>query len=73
MVALDDNIVVVKLNMYILAVTCQETNCVQSHLKLGTGANERAANWLDVTLPVKLDCNQLVFTLLFTGCVPLLS
>lgn len=69
----DNHIVIIKLYMYIVAIACQETDCIQGHLKLRTGADERAANGLHVTFPVKLDRNQLVKTLLFTTCVSLLQ
>lgn len=58
--------------MYIFSIASEETDCVQCHLKLWTGANEAAADWFHVTLPVKLDCNELVHAHFFTAFMPLL-
>lgn len=68
----DFDVIIIKLNMDFFSIPGKKAYSVQRHFKLWAGANETAADWLHVALPVKLNCDQLIHTLFFTAHMSLL-
>jgi len=68
----DFDIIIIKLYMDFFSTSSKKAHCVQCHFKLWAGSNEAAADWLHITLPVKLYCEELIPTLFFTAYMSLL-